>query len=189
MNRHLRLSLAWVLGTALLSGCGVLSGNKDMDYQSAAKRETPLEVPPDLVRPTRDERFALPASGVASRADFDRQQSGAPRQAAAAPVLPAVSGMRIERIGEQRALVVNQPAENSGLFFDSSGSMQGLQLLLRIPRPVCSRPTGPRTVPRFLRTSCARPWAGSLIASTTPASATNFACGWSACQMGNLRSR
>ena len=111
MNRHLRLSLAWILGTALLSGCGVLSGNKDMDYQSAAKRETPLEVPPDLVRPTKDERFALPASGVASRADFDRQQSGGARQAAAAPVLPEVSGMRIERIGEQRALIVNQPAE------------------------------------------------------------------------------
>jgi outer membrane protein assembly factor BamC len=109
MNRF-RLSVVSVCGLALLTGCGVLGG-KDMDYQSAAKRETPLEVPPDLVRPAKDERFALPASGVASRAEFERQQSGGPRPAAAAPVLPAVSGMRIERMGEQRVLIVNQAPE------------------------------------------------------------------------------
>ncbi len=93
-----------------LTGCGITGGNKDMNYESAAKRETPLEVPPDLIKPAKDDRFAIPAAGVASRAEYEAAQRS-PKQSASAAVLPAVSGMRIERVGEQRVLVVNQPAE------------------------------------------------------------------------------
>ena len=94
-----------------LSACGITGGNKDMNYESAAKRETPLEVPPDLIKPAKDDRFAIPAAGVASRAEYEAAQRN-PRQASSsAAVLPAVQGMRIERVGEQRVLVVNQTAE------------------------------------------------------------------------------
>ena len=92
---------------ATLAGCSVLSGN-DIEYKSAVKVK-PLEVPPDLVTPGRDDRFALPASGSASRADFERSRLE-PRKADNT-VLPEVAGMRIERQGEERVLVVNQPAE------------------------------------------------------------------------------
>jgi outer membrane protein assembly factor BamC len=93
----------------LLAGCNVLSGGSDVEYKSAAKVE-PLEVPPDLIKPSRDDRFTLPASGSASRSEFDRQRIE-PRRAESNQVLPSVSGMRIERQGDQRVLVVDQPAD------------------------------------------------------------------------------
>jgi outer membrane protein assembly factor BamC len=101
----------WVapLSLTALTGCGIMSAN-DIDYQSASKtRANPLEVPPDLVSPRRDDRFAMPASGSASRAEFDRSRAE-PRKADNT-VLPAVSGMRIERQADQRVLVVDQPAD------------------------------------------------------------------------------
>lgn len=111
-SRRAPLGRGFLLATSLslLAGCGSLGPEKDVDYQSATKRETPLEVPPDLIKPAADERFAIPASGVASRAEFDRQQKS-PRVSANSPVLPSVSGMSIERYGDQRVLVVSQQPE------------------------------------------------------------------------------
>jgi outer membrane protein assembly factor BamC len=101
----------WALPCLLisLSGCGIMSAN-DIDYQSASQtKANPLEVPPDLVSPRRDDRFAMPASGSASRSEFERSRAE-PRKADTT-LLPAVSGMRIERQADQRVLVVDQPAE------------------------------------------------------------------------------
>jgi len=51
------LALPLVVSVAL-SGCGALPGN-DIDYKSAAQTKVkPLEVPPDLVAPGKDDRFA-----------------------------------------------------------------------------------------------------------------------------------
>lgn len=111
MNLGIRwiLKLAAPLGVAALAGCGVMKAN-DIDYQSASQaKASPLEVPPDLVSPRRDDRFAMPASGSASRAEFERSRVE-PRKVDSA-VLPAVSGMRIERQADQRVLVVDQSAE------------------------------------------------------------------------------
>lgn len=104
--RFMKVAAA-AMGVLALSGCGVLSGG-DIDYKSAQKVQ-PLEVPPDLVAPGRDDRFALPASGTASRAEFERSRLE-PKKSDGA-ILPAVSGMRIERQADQRVLVVDQPAE------------------------------------------------------------------------------
>ncbi len=101
----------WIapLSVVALSGCGVMSAN-DIDYQSATQtKANTLEVPPDLVSPRRDDRFAMPASGSASRAEFDRTR--AEPKKSDTTLLPAVSGMRIERQADQRVLVVEQPAE------------------------------------------------------------------------------
>jgi len=92
---------------AALAGCGGIMKN-EVDYKSAG-RVKPLEVPPDLVTPSRDDRFAVSASGSASRADFERSRTEPKR--AEQTVLPAVTGMRIERQGDQRILVVEQSAE------------------------------------------------------------------------------
>jgi outer membrane protein assembly factor BamC len=100
--------LALAVPVLLLAGCGVLSGD-NVEYKSAGKVR-PLEVPPDLVTPGRDDRFNIPASGSASRAEFERSRAE-PRNAGAATVLPSVTGMRIERQGDQRVLVVDQSAE------------------------------------------------------------------------------
>lgn len=106
---HRIFVLASPLAFAALAGCGIMKAN-EIDYQSASQtKANPLEVPPDLVSPRRDDRFAMPASGSASRAEFERSRAE-PRKADTT-VLPAVSGMRIERQADQRVLVVDQPAE------------------------------------------------------------------------------
>ena len=81
--------LALAVPVLLLAGCGVLSGD-NVEYKSAGKVR-PLEVPPDLVTPGRDDRFNIPASGSASRAEFERSRAE-PRNAGAATVLPSVTG-------------------------------------------------------------------------------------------------
>ncbi|WVN41216.1 outer membrane protein assembly factor BamC [beta proteobacterium MWH-UniP1] len=105
----------WVSSFALLGasmvlvGCGALPGN-DLDYKSAATQKVkPLEVPPDLLAPGKDDRFAMPASGTASRSEFERNRLE-PKKSDGA-ILPAVSGMRIERQADQRVLIVDQPVE------------------------------------------------------------------------------
>ena len=95
----------------VLSGCGVFSSS-DTGYQSAVRVEKPLEVPPDLLGPARDDRFSVPASGSASRSAFERQQApGARSTAAASGVLPELPGMRLEQSAGQLVLIVDRPAE------------------------------------------------------------------------------
>jgi len=104
-----RLTASALACLLAVSGCSTLTGSSDVDYQSSKARNTPLDVPPDLLRPTADERFSVPASGVASRAAYDQgQRAGAPR---ATGVLPSFSDMRFERQGDLRVLVVNKPVE------------------------------------------------------------------------------
>lgn len=93
----------------VLAGCNVLPST-EIDYKSASNEKVkPLEVPPDLIAPGKDDRFSMPASGTASRVEFERSRLE-PRRSDGA-VLPAVAGMRIERQADQRVLVVDQPAE------------------------------------------------------------------------------
>lgn len=97
--------------TALIAGCGALPESKKIDYKSASTAKLPtLEVPPDLVAPSRDERFNVPdLGGVKSGASFSQyaaERAGGARTSTAQDVLPDVGKLRIERSGTQRWLVV-----------------------------------------------------------------------------------
>lgn len=105
------LSLASAALASGLSGCSSLSVAQEVDYQAAKSNTRPLEVPPDLVRPAGNDRFSVPASGIVSQADFQRQQVAAgPTASADSRVLPNPSGMKLESIAGQRVLVVERPA-------------------------------------------------------------------------------
>jgi outer membrane protein assembly factor BamC len=99
-----------------LAGCSSFEiPSKKIDYKSAGKTK-PLEVPPDLVAPGRDDRFLVPDVNPQSGATFSaysRERTGKPAVAAGSTsVLPAVSEARIERAGTQRWLVVkSEPAK------------------------------------------------------------------------------
>lgn len=109
---------ALALAATLLSACtvvgdGLLSGDK-VDYRNAPVKTQPLEVPPDLTQLARESRYQ-PQGGVVSAA---AAASAAP--AAAGPAgtattatvaLNALAGMRIDRDGQQRWLVVPQTPE------------------------------------------------------------------------------
>lgn len=109
----MRLALA-VAALILAAGCSS-SGTApagSVDYKTAATLP-PLDIPPDLTVPSRDGRYALP-DGAKSATTLSGYQAG--RTAQAAPgtgaVLPAVrEGIRVERDGSQRWLVLNDPPE------------------------------------------------------------------------------
>lgn len=107
---HTMRKLLWLLLPAvLLAGCEMsLPESKKIEYKSAAKLP-PLEIPPDLTKPSRDERYAVPdataGKGTATYSAYSGDRGGA-RAAAAQEVLPQIEKMHIERSGTQRWLVV-----------------------------------------------------------------------------------
>jgi outer membrane protein assembly factor BamC len=100
--------------TACAVACGMLVAcgsfelpTKKIEYKSAGKLPS-LEVPPDLTRPSQDERFSVPDGGGRGGATFSAYQRE--RDGRADPsnstVLPNIDGARVERAGTQRWLVV-----------------------------------------------------------------------------------
>lgn len=116
-----RVSVVLALGA--LAGCSSVSEllePEKIDYKSAAKasRGSKLEVPPDLVSPGGDSRYALDnlrGSATASEYRARRNESAPAPQAApegkVAPVVDTAAGLRVERDGRQRWLVAQQPPE------------------------------------------------------------------------------
>lgn len=107
MHKGVRLAGYVVLALALAACSTFEIPSKKIDYRSAAKLP-PLEVPPDLTRPGADERFAVPDINPKSGATFSaysRERAGRAQQGDAT-VLPAQDGVRVERAGTQRWLVV-----------------------------------------------------------------------------------
>jgi outer membrane protein assembly factor BamC len=100
-----------LLGAALLAGCSSIGGMFDnkVDYKASATLP-PLEVPPDLSAPPRDGRYALaePRSATLSGYQQQRKEQG---RTGPAVVLPQVEDMRVERAGNARWLVVQEPPE------------------------------------------------------------------------------
>jgi outer membrane protein assembly factor BamC len=107
---------------AVLSGCSWLGGDSSsVDYKSAGSLP-PLEVPPDLTAPQRDNRYAIPEAPTRSSAtlsgyEAERRDPARGVRPAAAPapggpvVLPVIENVRLERLGQQRWLVVQEPPE------------------------------------------------------------------------------
>src|SRR5438128_10607257 len=109
MHRPVRIV---VLGfaAAALAGCSWFS-TKTHECKSAATRTVqPLEVPPELTAPPADARYAVP-DPRAQTSYSSYSQRGTPGSPAApgtpgAAVLPKIEGARMERVGDQRWLVV-----------------------------------------------------------------------------------
>lgn len=95
--------------TSLLAGCsGIIPESKKIEYKSAGKL-APLEVPPDLTQPTRDDRYAVPDINTKSEATFSAysgERAGQARTNPGQDLLPQIGKMRVERAGTQRWLVV-----------------------------------------------------------------------------------
>jgi outer membrane protein assembly factor BamC len=115
MNPLYRLALL-AAAAAVAAGCSGF-GSKSNEYKSAAQRAAqPLEIPPELTAPTADERFAIPdpKAQTSYSAYSQRTAPGAAAASAAAPasgVLPRIDGVKLERFGDQRWLVVKGEPE------------------------------------------------------------------------------
>ena len=98
-----------------LGACSSLEvPTKKVDYKSSTKLPT-LEIPPDLARPTTDDRFTVPdgnSKGTTTFSDYSKDRAGRPQAASAqATVLPSIDNVRVERAGTQRWLVVPRTPE------------------------------------------------------------------------------
>jgi outer membrane protein assembly factor BamC len=100
----------------LLGGCVALNdwieGKNSATYKNTSTLP-PLEIPPDLTSPTRDNRYTIPdtvtATSSATLSTYEAQRRDAKPAAAVSAtsaVLPTVDRMHIERAGTQRWLVV-----------------------------------------------------------------------------------
>ncbi len=110
---------ALALAATLLSGCtivgdGLLSGDK-VDYRNAPVKTQPLEVPPDLTQLARESRYQAQGGVISAAAAATAAPAAGAGPAATATqatvALNALGGMRIERDGQQRWLVVPQTPE------------------------------------------------------------------------------
>ena len=95
------ISLAIIMG---LSACSTLDEDK-IDYKSTSKGNS-LEVPPDLIQLSRDNRYQIPGGATAS--GFEAGQANKPATPSATQ---AIGDVQIERAGNQRWLVVGRAPE------------------------------------------------------------------------------
>ncbi|GJL74258.1 MAG TPA: outer membrane protein assembly factor BamC [Nitrosomonas sp.] len=95
-----------------VSGCTLFPEQKQIDYKSAGKLP-PLDVPPDLIAPTTDERYSIPdtASGGTTFSTYNNERGIQPGTGTSSLLPISIQDVHIERAGTQRWLVVPQPPE------------------------------------------------------------------------------
>lgn len=119
IRKNIHPALATAITSALvvsLSGCGMINSvleQDKLDYRGT-KKQPKLEVPPDLTQLEKDNRYAIPEGRGSATASTFGQRAAAPAMQGEAvgqvgPV--SVDGMRVERAGNQRWLVVNRTPE------------------------------------------------------------------------------
>ena len=136
-----RVLLATAAAAAVLSGCSWMSDGSNVDYKTAGKLP-PLEVPPDLTSPQRDNRYVVPESATRSSttlSGYEAERRDPARNARAATptggpvVLPDVERMRVERAGTQRWLVVQEPPEKLWPLVKDFWQENGFLLKIEMP--------------------------------------------------------
>src|SRR2546430_6052646 len=109
-----KLVVAITAAAALaLAGCSSSMFDSKIDYKSSGQLP-PLEIPPDLTAPARDGRFALPESkqsATLSGYQQERKEQGRPGTAG---LLPQVDSVRLERVGAERWLALQDPPAHAG---------------------------------------------------------------------------
>src|SRR5260221_7247976 len=98
----------------LSAGCSIFSifSPKTPDYKGAqARAAQPLEVPPELTAPTMDDRYSIPDPRAQTTYSAYSQKPAAAGGPALPVVLPKFEGVKLERFGDQRWLVVKGDPE------------------------------------------------------------------------------
>jgi outer membrane protein assembly factor BamC len=133
-----RIALAAASLAVSLAGCQTASSlleAKKIDYKSAGQLPT-LEIPPDLTTPARDNRYVVPDTGKSSATlsgyQADRAQQ-AKTGALQTGVLPTLEKMRVERAGQQRWLVVDEPPEKLWPLVRDFWQENGFLISLNVP--------------------------------------------------------
>ena len=100
--------IATALVATLVSACDSIPFIDNTSDYKGAGRSKPLEVPPDLTSVRSSDAYSVPG-GTTTYNTYNQAQDGA--DAGVEKVLPNSDGVRMEKAGAQRWLVVNAPAE------------------------------------------------------------------------------
>ncbi|MBU3600702.1 outer membrane protein assembly factor BamC [Polynucleobacter sp. 30F-ANTBAC] len=93
----------------LLTACSSTFSGDTIDYKSAGEKKGPnLAFPPDMAVAGGDKRYVVPDGG-ATLSGYSNAVQTKPTSKEA--VLPTVAGIRVERDGSRRWLVINKPAK------------------------------------------------------------------------------
>jgi outer membrane protein assembly factor BamC len=106
LNRFVGISLLTLLVTAC--GFSIPFIDNSSDYKKGGANSRPLEVPPDLTSVNSSDAYNVPG-GATSYSEYSQQQDG--QQPGVEQVLRTPDGVRLEKAGTQRWLVVDAPAE------------------------------------------------------------------------------
>jgi outer membrane protein assembly factor BamC len=102
------VQLCLPLLVVFLAGCGITETGK-IDYKSGQKT-TPLVIPPDLTQLSKDTRYAV-VNGSVSASTAQAAPTDVSKSAVELGAMGS-NGLRIERQGNQRWLVIQQPTED-----------------------------------------------------------------------------
>lgn len=104
-----RKAIGIVLSTLLLNACGfsVPFIDNSSDYKKGGVSARPLEVPPDLTSANSSDAYNI--AGSTSYSSYSEAQEG--QEVGVEKVLSNPDGVRMEKAGGQRWLVVDAPAE------------------------------------------------------------------------------
>ena len=109
MNKSLTCKLTAIgLLAILLSACDSIPFIDNTSDYKGAGRSKPLEVPPDLTSVNSSDAYSVPG-GTTTYNSYNQAQEG--QEPGVEKVLPTSEGVRLEKAGAQRWLVVNAPAE------------------------------------------------------------------------------
>ncbi len=100
--------IAMALLTLLVSACDSIPFIDNTSDYKGAGRSKPLEVPPDLTSVRSSDAYSVPG-GATTYNTYNQAQDGV--EAGVEKVLPNSDGVRMEKAGAQRWLVVDAPAE------------------------------------------------------------------------------
>ncbi len=105
---------AAAVAVVALAGCSSVSSfdSTKAEYKTATKLP-PLDIPPELTTPARDERHDIPdisPTGTATFSAYSAERASAPKPGVTG-ILPIVDKVKLERSGSERWLVVPEPPE------------------------------------------------------------------------------
>lgn len=108
MTQKVFLKLIAISALTVLSACDSIPFIDNTSDYKGAGRSKPLEVPPDLTQLRSSNSYSVPGGSTTYNA-YNQAQDG--QEPSVEKVLPNQEGVRMEKAGAQRWLVVNAPAE------------------------------------------------------------------------------
>jgi outer membrane protein assembly factor BamC len=104
------VTLISLISVFFLSACTTTLSGESIDYKSQGEKKIPsLAIPPDLTTSNPDKRYSV-ADGTATLSQYNSVTSKAKKEDPKNTVTPAQAGIRVEKDGQRRWLVVNKPA-------------------------------------------------------------------------------